>query len=124
MNCFSHTDFYYVFPNLFSIPTQTFCLEGKKGEDDFETRISNAIEDVLKRRKAFRGVDKENIIEKIRETAESVPQANIMNLPEDKLFPIVEKIIALELLSSITDDFSDEDMKVFRDSLKRREFFS
>jgi len=121
---FQYIDFSSVFTSVPAISTETLCIpEERDVERDFIKLISDAIDRIKERRKAFAGVDKSKLIDQIGQILHRLPPTAIPEYKEEDLYTLVEKLIAVELLSELTTDFSDEQMKEFEKSIKRRKFF-
>jgi hypothetical protein len=122
--CFQYIDFSSVFTSFPTISTETFCIpEERDTESDFIKLISDAIDRIKERRKTFEEIDKKRFIDQITQVLQTLPSSTILSFSEDALYSLVERLMAVELLSEITSDFSDEQMKEFKKSIKRRKFF-
>ena len=92
-------------------------------KDNLTSKFHRIVAHITKREKIFKTLDNKKTINQILPIIDSLNDFQIMNLPENELYALIEKIMAVELMSHMMSDLSEEQKNDFRQSIKRREFF-
>jgi|GEM_PF-4394283 len=122
--CDYFTDVSSVFPVHFVIPTETSFPKGVSEKlNELKNLISDTIDRIMQSNDVFKEIEKEKLLKRILKIANHSDPSIILNLSEEVLNDRMQKIMAFEALSEITSDFTDDMMKEFQRSIKRRKFF-
>ncbi|MDJ0519868.1 MAG: hypothetical protein F6K22_33620 [Okeania sp. SIO2F4] len=76
-------------------------------------RISETIDQVMERENIYQELDKNKLIQSFSTLLDQVSPQMVISLDDERLIKKVRGVMSIELLSTIFDDFTPEQIKTF-----------
>lgn len=96
--------------------------EPSKLKDMVMLRISEIVDTLIGNNAIYRKIDKPNLMKSLSALVEKAPE-KLISVPNDELTERIETVMVIEATAGMLQDLTPEEMKVFEESVKRRDLF-
>ncbi len=105
--------------NLMELDKESETFELK---DAVMLRISEIVDTLIADNEVFESVDKSRLMSFLSLLAGKSPE-KLISITDEELTKRVRRIIAIEATAGMLQDLTPEEMKTFKEAVKRRKFF-
>lgn len=105
--------------NLMELDKESETLELK---DSVMLRISEIVDTLTEDNEIFESVDRSRLMDFLSLLAGKSPE-KLLSITDEELTKRVRRIIVIEATAGMLQDLTPEEMKAFKEAVKRRKFF-
>jgi len=108
----------------FEVKNESTLMEKEVWEKEtILPRILNFVDKVIEEGEVFSKLDKKKLMSSLSFLVKSISPEELETVSDDELTRRIEKIMAIEVMSVLLSDLSQEQIEVFETALKRRDLF-